>query len=58
LAAGRAISVVRYLADNGIDPSMLAAVSFGQYHPVVANDTPEGRAQNRRIEIDIQDQMP
>ncbi len=58
LAAGRAISVVRYLADNGIDPSMLAAVSFGQYHPIAANDTPEGRAQNRRIEIDIQDQMP
>ncbi|MCC6712996.1 MAG: OmpA family protein [Candidatus Dadabacteria bacterium] len=58
LAAGRAISVVRYLAENGIDPTMLAAVSFGQYHPVAPNDTPEGRAQNRRIEIDIQDQMP
>ena len=58
LAAGRAISVVRYLADNGIDPTMLAAVSFGQYHPIAPNDTPEGRAQNRRIEIDIQDQMP
>lgn len=58
LAAGRAISVVRYLAENGIDPNWLAAVSFGPYHPVASNDTPEGRAQNRRIEIDIQDQMP
>jgi chemotaxis protein MotB len=58
LAAGRAISVVRYLADQGIDPDYLAAVSFGQYHPVADNSTPEGRAQNRRIEIDIQDQMP
>ncbi len=58
LAAGRAISVVRYLAEQGIDPNYLAAVSFGQYHPVADNSTPEGRAQNRRIEIDIQDQMP
>lgn len=58
LAAGRAISVVRYLASQGIDPNQLAAVSFGQYHPVADNSTPAGRAQNRRIEIDIQDQMP
>jgi len=58
LAAGRAISVVRYLQEQGIDPDYLAAVSFGQYHPVADNSTPEGRAQNRRIEIDIQDQMP
>ena len=58
LGAGRAISVVRYLQAQGIDPNYLAAVSFGQYHPVADNSTPEGRAQNRRIEIDIQDQMP
>jgi len=58
LAAGRAISVVRYLQEQGIDPNYLAAVSFGQYHPVADNSTPEGRAQNRRINITIQDEMP
>ena len=58
LAAGRAVSVVRYLAEQGIDPNYLAAVSFGQYHPVADNSTPAGRAQNRRINITIQDEMP
>lgn len=58
LAAGRAVSVVRYLIDQGIDPNQLSAVSFGQYHPIASNDTPEGRAQNRRINIVIQDRMP
>lgn len=58
LASGRAISVVRYLVDQGIDPNQLSAVSFGQYHPVADNSTPQGRAQNRRININIQDEMP
>jgi len=58
LAAGRAISVVRYLAEQGIDPNYLSAVSFGQYHPIADNGTPQGRAQNRRININIQDEMP
>jgi chemotaxis protein MotB len=58
LSAARAISVVRYLEPQGIDPSQLSAVSFGKYHPVASNDTPEGRAQNRRINIVIQDQTP
>jgi chemotaxis protein MotB len=58
LAAGRAISVVRYLFQQGIDPNQLSAVSFGQYHPVADNNTSQGRAQNRRINIDIQDEMP
>ena len=58
LAAGRAVSVVRYLQEQGIDPNYLAAVSFGQYHPVADNSTPQGRAKNRRINITIQDEMP
>jgi chemotaxis protein MotB len=58
LAAGRAVSVVRYFEEQGIDPNQLSAVSFGKYHPVAPNDTPEGRARNRRINIEIQDQMP
>jgi chemotaxis protein MotB len=58
LAAARAVSVVRYLEMQGIDPNQLSAVSFGKYHPIASNDTPQGRAQNRRINIDIQDQTP
>jgi chemotaxis protein MotB len=58
LAAGRAVAVVRFFEEQGLDPNQLSAVSFGRYHPVASNDTPEGRAQNRRINIEIQDQMP
>jgi len=50
--------VVRFLEPTGIDPSQLSAVAFGKYHPIASNDTPEGRAQNRRIDIVIQDQTP
>lgn len=51
LAAARASSVVRLFEDAGIDPRRLTAVSHGEYAPVASNDTPEGRARNRRIEI-------
>jgi chemotaxis protein MotB len=51
LAAARAARVVRALEAGGVDPARLAAVSLGEHHPVVPNDTPEGRAENRRIEI-------
>jgi len=58
LSAARAISVVSYLEEQGIDPNQLSAVAFGKYHPVASNDSREGRAQNRRINIVIQDQTP
>jgi len=51
LSAARAINVARYLQQQGIDPSLLAAVAYGEYKPVAPNDTDEGRAKNRRIEI-------
>ncbi|HID56817.1 TPA: flagellar motor protein MotB, partial [Candidatus Poribacteria bacterium] len=35
----------------GIDPSRLSAVGYGEFRPVASNDTPEGRAKNRRVEI-------
>nr|HEX4316532.1 OmpA family protein [Kofleriaceae bacterium] len=48
LSAARALQVVHYLQDTAkLDPTRLAAVAFGQYHPVSRTD----RAQNRRIEI-------
>jgi chemotaxis protein MotB len=51
LAAARATGVVRWLEGQGLDPRLLSGVSFGQQHPVAPNDTTEGRAKNRRIEI-------
>ena len=51
LAGARAAIVVRYLQEQGVDPTRMRAISAGQYHPVESNDTPEGRARNRRTEI-------
>ena len=51
LAAARATEVVRLLAERGVAGDRLTALSFGEFHPVSPNDSPEGRAYNRRIEI-------
>ena len=51
LAAARASEVVRLLADEGVSPGRLTAVSFGEFRPIASNETPEGRKKNRRIEI-------
>jgi chemotaxis protein MotB len=51
LAAARAARVVRLLEAEGIPGARLAVVSRGPNDPVAANDTPENRARNRRIEI-------
>jgi chemotaxis protein MotB len=54
LAAARASQVVRLLEQDGVEPHRLSAVSFGPYRPVASNETPEGRAKNRRIEIRVE----
>lgn len=51
LSARRAVNVTRFLQKQGIDPHNLAAVAYGEYQPIADNDTVEGRALNRRIEI-------
>jgi chemotaxis protein MotB len=51
LSAARAAAVVRSFATLGIDPDRLAAVGYGEQHPVATNATPEGRAHNRRVTI-------
>lgn len=51
LSEGRAASVVAALAARGIDGSRLHAAGFGDSQPVADNDTPEGKAKNRRVEL-------
>lgn len=52
LSQARALSVVRFLIeDQGIPANRLAANGFGEYQPVALGNTPEARAQNRRIEL-------
>jgi chemotaxis protein MotB len=54
LSTARATNVVHFLQDRvGIAGERLSACGFSQYSPIAANDTPEGRAQNRRIQIEL-----
>jgi chemotaxis protein MotB len=53
LSSARAIAVVRWLQELGIDPKLLAAAGYGEFQPIADNATPEGRADNRRIEISL-----
>ena len=54
LSTARATRVVRLLADDaGIDPTRLTASGYGEHRPVASNDSEEGRAANRRIEIRV-----
>ena len=55
LSAARAITVVRFLQESaGVPPEMLRATAYGEYHPLVPNDTPQHKQKNRRIEIALQ----
>lgn len=53
LSEQRALAVANYLITAGIDCKRLLAVAFGQSKPVAPNTTPEGRAQNSRIEFHV-----
>lgn len=54
LSADRALSVLHLLIEgHGVDPSRLGATGFASFHPLASNDTEEGRAANRRVELVI-----
>ena len=53
LSKARAEAVKARLMAQGIDPARLSTVAYGQENPIASNDTEEGRAQNRRIEISV-----
>lgn len=51
LGQARAEAVRRYLNKAGVALNRMATISYGEAEPVAPNDTPEGRAQNRRVAI-------
>jgi chemotaxis protein MotB len=53
LSTARAVSVVRFLAGEGIPPHRLSAAGFGEFHPIDPADTPSAYRKNRRIEIKL-----
>ena len=53
LSQKRADTVMQYMISQGVKPSLISAQGFGEANPVASNDTPEGRAQNRRVELTL-----
>ncbi len=53
LSFERAMVVLRYLNQLGVDNKRLAAIAYGEHHPIASNSTMEGKKLNRRVEIVI-----
>ena len=53
LSQKRAEDVMQYMISQGVKPNLASAHGFGDSNPVASNDTPEGRAQNRRVEVTL-----
>ncbi|MBW2522755.1 MAG: OmpA family protein [Deltaproteobacteria bacterium] len=53
LSTARAVEVVKFLIDRGMAPQSLSAAGYGEFAPATSNETPAGRAKNRRIEIEL-----
>jgi chemotaxis protein MotB len=51
LSSRRADNVVDYLVRKGVDQNLISAQGMGETNPVASNSTPDGRSQNRRIEV-------
>lgn len=53
LSTARAVSVVHYLLETRVDPHRVAATGYAETRPLVANDSAEHRATNRRVQIEL-----
>jgi chemotaxis protein MotB len=53
LSAARAAALVDRFAATGIDPKLMSAIGFGEFHPVADNATEEGRRKNRRVVVAV-----
>ena len=51
LSAARASSVVRLFSVNGVEPERMAAIGYGEFRPLMSNETLEGRTKNRRVMV-------
>jgi chemotaxis protein MotB len=51
ISTARAVSVLRELVENGVNPEKMNASGYGKFKPVASNLTPEGRAKNRRVDL-------
>lgn len=56
LSATRAVNVLHYLADYGVEENSFSIAGYADTRPKFSNDTPEGRAYNRRVDIIILDE--
>lgn len=54
LSQDRALAVANYLANKGVAQQRLAASGYGEAFPIAPNNTPAGRAQNRRVEVQLE----
>jgi chemotaxis protein MotB len=54
LSSARGLSILHYMTDEAdVTPQQLSAVAYGEYRPIDDNNTPQGRAYNRRVDIII-----
>jgi chemotaxis protein MotB len=53
LSQKRADNVMNFMVSQGVNPHLVSAQGLGDAAPVASNDTPEGRAQNRRVELTL-----
>jgi Flagellar motor protein len=53
LSAMRALNFMKILLESDISPERVSSVGYGEYRPIASNDTVEGRAANRRVEVSI-----
>jgi len=53
LSQKRADNVMQYMISQGVNPNLVSAQGFGDADPVASNSTPEGKAQNRRVELTL-----
>jgi chemotaxis protein MotB len=53
LSQKRAEAVMQYLISQGVKPDFISARGFGEAEPIASNDTAQGRAQNRRVELTL-----
>jgi chemotaxis protein MotB len=53
LSLKRAQTVMQYLISQGVNPNLLTAQGLGDSNAIASNDTPQGRAQNRRVELTL-----